>query len=143
MAKPDKYEEQYRLLMNALGESVLEMSDKDIEEEFGSEPTPPKTLQIFRAAAKSFSQEKLRAAQAQYKEARHAIQTHAFELPSSPAERKALLDALLASQLAQGAASLTAQFRELSEVTDTDVESTLKQLEALGVLQKFRDQSAG
>ena len=141
MAKPDKYEEQYRLLMNALGESVLEMSNEDIEEEFGSEPVP-KTLQILRATAKSFSQEKLLAARAQYKEARHAIQAHAFELPSSPAERRALLYALLASQLAQGTGALTAQFRELSTVTDSDVESTLRQLEALGVLKTFRDQSA-
>ena len=141
MAKPDKYEEQYRLLMNALGESVLEMSNEDIEEEFGSEPAP-KTLQILRATAKSFSQEKLLAARAQYEEARHAIQAHSFELPSSPAERRSLLDALLASQLAQGAGALTAQFRELSTVTDSDVESTLRQLEALGVLKTFRDQSA-
>ena len=142
MEKPDQYEEQYRLLMNALGESVLEMSDKDVEEEFGSAPLP-RTLEIFSAAAKSYSQEKLRAARTQYKEASNAIQAHSFELPSSTTERRALLDALLASQLTQGLGTLTAQFRELTAVSDADVESTLKQLEALGVLRKFREQSAG
>ena len=141
MAKPNQYEEQYSLLMNALGESVLEMSDKDIEEEFGATPVP-KTLEIFRAAAKGYSQEKLRAARAQYEHASNAIQANSFELPTSPTERRALLDALLASQLTQGLGALTAQFRELTAVSDADVESTLKQLGALGVLRKFREQSA-
>jgi hypothetical protein len=142
VAKPDQYEEQYRLLMNALGESVLEMSDKDVKDEFGSAPLP-RTLEIFRAAAKSYSQEKLRAARAQYEQASNAIHAHSFELPPSATERRALLDALLASQLTQGLGTLTAQFRELTAVSDSDVESILKQLEALGVLRKFREQSAG
>jgi len=128
--------------MNALGESVLEMSDKDIEEEFGSMPLP-RTLEIVKAAAKSYSQEKLRAARTQYQEASNAIQANSFELPPSAADRRALLDALLASQLTQSLGSLTAQFRELTAVSDADVESTLKQLGALGILRKFREQSGG
>jgi hypothetical protein len=142
VVKPDQSEEQYRLLMNALGESILEMSDEDVEAEFGSAPLP-RILEIFRAAAKDYSQEKLRAARAQYKEASSAIQAHSFELPPSATERRALLGALLASQLTQGLGTLTAQFRKLTAVSDADVESTLKQLEALGVFRKFREQNSG
>jgi hypothetical protein len=36
---------------------------------------------------------------------------------------------------------LTAQLRKLASVPDDDVENTLRQLEILGVLKKFRESS--
>jgi hypothetical protein len=37
---------------------------------------------------------------------------------------------------------LTAQFRDLKSVSDADVESTLRQLDALGALSEFRKKHA-
>ena len=137
MADSKSHEEQFRLVMDALADSVLEMSDKDVESEFRGDPAP-RTKEIFRAAAKQHAQAKLRAAKAQYEEASKSVRQHEFVLPNTPAERRSLLDAFLGSHLAMGMGGLTAQFRELKSVSDADVESTLRQLDALGALREFR-----
>jgi hypothetical protein len=139
VADSKSHEEQYRLLMDALAESVLGMSDQDVEAEFDAEPAP-QTKRIFQAAAKRHAQAKLHAAQAQFEEASKSIRARKFEMPRTAAERRTLLDAVLASQQSFGQGALTAQFRELKSVSDSDVESTLQQLEALGVLSEFRKQ---
>jgi hypothetical protein len=123
--------------MDALADSVLEMSDKDVASEFREYPAP-RTKEIFRAAAKQHAQAKLRAAKAQYEEASKSVRQHEFVLPATPAERRSLLDAFLGSQQTMGMGGLTAQFRELKSVSDADVESTLRQLDALGFLREFR-----
>jgi hypothetical protein len=130
-------EEKIRLMMDALAESVLEMSDKDVEAEFQAD-APSRTKEIFRATAKRYAQAKLRAAQAQFEEASNSIRSREVVMPDSPAERRSLLDSFLASHQALGMGGLTAQFRELKSVSDADVESTLRQLEALGLLSEFR-----
>lgn len=137
MANSKSYEEQYKLLMDGLAESVLGVSDEDINAESQAEPTP-RVKQIFQAAAKRHAQAKLRQAQAQFEEASKTIRARAFEIPLTVGERRTLLDAILASQQSFGQGALTAQFRDLKTVSDADVESTLKQLEALGVLSEFR-----
>jgi hypothetical protein len=65
-----------------------------------------------------------------------------FAIPATAAERRSLLDAFLASYQASGMTGLTAQFRDLKSVSDADVESTLRQLDALGALSEFRKKHA-
>lgn len=137
MANSKSHEEQYRLVMDALAESVAELSDFDLEQEFKEEP-PPRTKQILKAAAKKRAQTKLRAARARLEESRQAIHGRSYDLPKTPAEQRALLDAVIASKLASGSVLLTAQFRDRRSTSDADVESTLRQLDALGILQDFR-----
>ena len=62
-------------------------------------------------------------------------------MPATATARRELLNAVLASQFAADLGELTAQFRELRSVPDSDVESTLRQLDLLGVLKKFREAS--
>lgn len=126
--------------MTSLAESVLEMTDKEIFEEYGAEP-PAKTKDILLSAAKAHGQSKLYAAKLKREQAIDQIQAHSFEIPSTAAERRLLLDNVLASQFATGLGELTAQFRELGSVPDNDVESTLRQLDILGVLRKFLETS--
>lgn len=137
MANSKSHEEQLRLLMDALAESVLEITDSDVESEFRADPAP-RTKDIFRAAAKRHAQTKLRAAQAQYEQATKSVKERDFVVPATAAERRSLLDAFLASYQASGMTGLTAQFRDLKSVSDADVESTLRQLDALGALSAFR-----
>jgi len=126
--------------MNSLAESVFEMTDKEILEEYGAEP-PAKTKDILRSAAKAYGQSKLHAAKLKREQAIHEIRSHPFEIPSTPEERRLLLDNVLASQFEKGLGELTTQFRELGSIPDSDVESTLRQLDILGVLQKFFETS--
>jgi len=126
--------------MNSLAETVFEMTDKEILEEYGAEP-PAKTKDILRSAAKAYGQSKLHAAKLKREQAIQEIRSHPFEIPSTPEERRLLLENVLASQLAKGLGELTAQFRELGSIPDSDVESTLRQLDILGVLQKFFETS--
>ena len=141
MANSKSHEEQLRLVMDALAESVLEMTDNDVESEFGANPAP-RAKDIFRAAAKRHAQTRLRAAQAQYEQASKSVKERDFAIPATAAERRSLLDAFLASYQASGMTGLTAQFRDLRSVSDADVESTLRQLDALGVLSAFRKKQA-
>ena len=141
MANSKSHEEQLRLVLDALAESVLEMTDSDVESEFRADPAP-RTKDIFRVAAKQHSQTKLRAAQAQYEQASKSVKERDFAIPPTAAERRGLLDAFLASYQASGMTGLTAQFRDLTSVSDADVESTLRQLDALGALSEFRKKHA-
>ena len=126
--------------MNSLAESVFEMTDKDILEEYGADP-PAQTKEILRSAAKAYAQEKLQAAKLKHEQVSGHIQSHSSEMPPTASARRELLNAVLASEFARGSGELTAQFRELASVPDSDVESTLRQLDLLGVLKKFRETS--
>jgi hypothetical protein len=140
MAKSRKPSEEYRSIMNSLADSVAEMTDREVEDEYGVKPLA-KTKDILRSAAKAYAQRKLRAAKLKHEAVTDRIHSHSFEMPSTASERRALLNAVLASEFARDLGTLTAQFRELAAVPDADVESTLRQLEILGVLQKFRETS--
>ena len=138
VTKSKSHEDEYRLIMDALAESMLDLSDHDVETEFASEPLT-KTKSIFQKASKQHAQTKLRVAKAQFESKSSAIRSSHFDIPQTAVERRSLLNALLASQHIATHVGLTAQFRELKNVPDSDVESTLRQLEALGVLQAFRE----
>jgi hypothetical protein len=126
--------------MNSLAESVFEMTDKEIEAEYGADP-PARTKEILRSAAKTYAQGKLQAAKLKYEQVSGQIRSHSFEMPATASARRELLNAVLASQFAADLGEFTAQFRELRSVPDSDVESTLRQLDLLGVLKKFRETS--
>lgn len=138
MANSKSHEEQCRLVMDALAESIAELSDFDLEQEFKEEP-PPRTKQILKEAAKRQAQTKLRAARARLEESRQTIHGRSYDLPKTPEQQRAMLDAVITWQQASGSVMLTAQFRDLKSASDSDVESALRQLEVLGILQKFRN----
>jgi hypothetical protein len=140
VAKSKKQSEVYRSILNSLAESVMTMTDKDILEEYGADP-PARTKEILRSAAKAHAQGKLLAAKLKHEQVSGQIRSRSFAIPPTASERKALLNAVLASEFARNMGELTAQFRELASVPDSDVESTLRQLEILGVLKKFRESS--
>ena len=140
MAKSRRHSEEYRSIMNSLAESVIEMTDKEIEAEYGADP-PPRTKEILRSAAKTHAQGKLRATKLKHEHVSSQITSHSFEMPATASARRELLDAVLASQFAADLGELTAQFRELRSVPDSEVASTIRQLDLLGVLKKFRERS--
>jgi hypothetical protein len=57
-------------------------------------------------------------------------------IPEDPQERKAMLDGIIARRPNVREAAVTLQHRELESFSESDVESVLRQLEALGALEE-------
>jgi glucan phosphorylase len=137
--KPRNYEEELSNIMNAMAESEWELSDEEVLEEARERGEDPESeaeriKDIFRRIFKEHQQAPLREAQRQYEERLSSMFNKETVLPSTPEERRDLLDGFLARMPEYGSALLTAQHREFKDLTDSDVESLLKQLIELGAL---------
>ncbi len=137
------YEDELRAIMDALAESVAELSDEEILAETRAEGQDPNLAaehvrQVLRTAAKVYQQRLLREARAQYERRVAAMREGKYSLPDSPEERRRLLADVFDRKPDIRSGLLTAQHREFSSLTDADVESYLKQLQELGVLDGVR-----
>jgi hypothetical protein len=135
------YSKDFRAVMNAIAESVIQESDEDTiseAKELGinlkSEADSVRT--IFKGVLKSERQKKLVAAQKTYQEQSQALKKRTYSIPTSASDRRSLLNTVLNKrpELRQGI--LTAQHREFIDLPDEDVEGILKQLQLLGVLDE-------
>jgi len=126
-----KYDNDLNTVMSFLADSVAQMSDSEIEEEFGNEP-PPHTKELLQSALKDFDQSKLRQARARYEAARKELGQRTYNLPKTADARRSLL--LELTERPDIRSVLTAQAREFHNLADSDVESFLKQLADLGLL---------
>jgi hypothetical protein len=122
--------------MSFLAESVAEMSDDQIKEEYAHEPKP-RTKEIFKATLKDLKKEKLRAARALYESSVTTLSSRVYNLPQDSSEKRILLASVLAQKPDLRPIAFTAQHRELKDLTDADIESFLKQLAELGLLDAF------
>ena len=136
MPKKSKHEEDFHLLMSFLAESVAQMSDEQLKEEYGHE-AKSRTKEVLKAALKDLRTQKLREARAEYESAAKQLSSRLYNLPSDKSERRALLSAILVRQPDLRSVALTAHHRELKDLTDSDIESFLKQLAALGLLNSL------
>ena len=136
--KPRDYEAELWRVMNALADTAAQASDEEILAQTREEGLDPETeaatvREILLGAVKK---EKLREAQRRYEAESVRLQTKHFRLPQSPSDKRLLLGAFLAAQ-PQARGMVTAQFRELGELSDADVESSLRKFEDLGLLDKL------
>ena len=136
MSDKKQFDDELSLLMSFLAESVAEMSDDQVIEEFGGEPRP-RTREILKAACKDLDKQKLRQARVAYESAAKGLSSRKYNLPTDGAERRTLLAAMLSRQPELGSVAFTAQHRDLKDLTDSDVESFLRQLGELGLLDPF------
>jgi hypothetical protein len=134
--KKNKNDEELDLLMSFLAESVAQMSDDQIKEEFGADPKP-RTKEILKAALKDCHKQKLREARVEYESAAKGFSSRSYDLPSGEGERRALLSSILSRRSELRSLAFTAQHRELKDLSDADVESFLRQLADLGLLASF------
>ncbi len=90
--------------------------------------------QLLLGAVKEHRQRALNRALEVYRDEVRLYQSRHFQPPTKAAERRELLGTIL-QRFGEGERSfLTLQHREFKNLSDADVESLLKQLEALGVL---------
>lgn len=137
----EKKLKELQTLMAGMVESVLSASDEEILQEAkeqGLDPnkTAAETKDMLLAAVKEAKLRRLREARRQYDRSIAAISSRKVTLPETPAERRTLLAAFFARNATIQAGILTAQHRELKEMTDADVERLLLELDALGLLEK-------
>ena len=136
MPKKNKNDEELHLLMSFLAESVTQLSDDQVKEEYGAEPKP-RTKEILKAALNDCAKQKLREARTEYESAAKGLSLRSYNLPQDKLERRALLSSILSRQSDLRSLAFTAQQRELKDLTDSDVESFLRQLAELGLLASF------
>lgn len=141
--KPRDYRGELREVMNALAETIAEASDKELlaeAQEAGSdlEAEAESVRAVLRRSLDKFKKRKLEQARRDYELAASALLTKEYSLPNSPRERRELLTNILAAQ-PQMQGMLTVQFRELDQLSDEDIESSLRKLAELGMLADFTE----
>jgi hypothetical protein len=142
--KPRDYRGEFRDVMNALAEAVAEASDKEILAEVQDagldlNAEAESVRAVLRRSIDKFKKRKLEQARRDYELAASALFTKAYHLPETPNERRNLLTNILVAQ-PQMQGMLTVQFRELDLLSDDDIESSLRKLAELGMLDDLSGQ---
>lgn len=134
--KTRDYELELARFMNAMAESVADMSDEQIDEELVEDPGDPEQVrQVLREAIKKSQQARLAEAQRKYQQSVAAFYTDEFEIPTEVPKQRELISLILVSNPQIGVGLLTAQYRDFKDLPDEDVESYLRQLMKLIKLQ--------
>ena len=140
-------EERLDALIDALGESVLEESDDEILEELrmsgiNMDTEAARLKAMMLDTVKAFRQRSLKAAREAYSLQIEQIENKSYSIPKTAPERRELFT--LFTQNPRFAQFVTAQYRNLEELTDNDIETYLEDLAELGILQKLnRDETDG
>jgi hypothetical protein len=138
MSNNDRYDLQFKNLVDALSRSIRDATDEEIQEDarlagVDLDTNAARLKSRFAEMARQFHKRKFFQAQEDYAREVQKIQNSSFQLPASAGERRALLQ-LVAAQQAQRGAPLTAHGRDLENLSDDDVASLLEELAALGLL---------
>jgi hypothetical protein len=146
MKDKKKYDEQLSIIMNRLADSVLDLSDEQMLSETREEGIDPlkeaeRIRDVLQRSSKKYRMQKLKDAERIYKEKVARLKDIRLKLPQSPADRRNLLAAVFAAKPDIQSLMLTAQHRDFDQLTDSDVESSLKQLAYLGVLDSFTSEN--
>jgi len=141
--KPRNYQRELINIANELADSVTEMTDEEVRAELSEwgDPTPS-VKGILRQAAKAYRQRTLLAAQQRYEESAAAFGQQQFDLPTTAAAQREMLNLLIASNPVLSA-QLTAHGRDFKEVADSDLPDLLKQLLGLGLVLPARNEGEG
>lgn len=133
----DKYQDELASIMNNLADSVLEMSDEEIEEETKEEGKDTEAVRlILLNSVKSCRQKSLRAARERYEANSYSFRETKYDFPDSPEEKRHLIQAMMGNLAAQNQMSVTAQFRDFENLPDEDLDGVLQQLFALKISEK-------
>ena len=139
MTKPKDAPERLNAIMTALADHAESLIDKDVLAEGAAEGLDPKkegaaVRTLLLGAVLRGKKDRLRKAEEAHKQAVIALATRTAQLPETPAERRALLGRVV-QRRPQMRDALTLQHRQFESLSDADVESALKQLDALGLLE--------
>jgi hypothetical protein len=133
-------EQKLDALIDAVGDSILEESDDEILEEMRTQGVDihsesARLKEIMLGTVKAFRQRALVAARAAYDRQIENTATKQYFIPKTAPERRRLFAFI--TQQPQFAEFVTAQYRNLEDITDTDIETYLEDLAELDILQKL------
>ena len=136
--KPQNYKKELDAILDGLADYVEQApGDHLLEDAIAAGEDPNQTDKRVKAALlqaiTNFEQSKLRAARAAYEKRVASIENRPFRFSDGPLARRQQLCFLLDRNPELGAA-FTARHRDFVEMTDDDVESALRDLADLGVL---------
>lgn len=139
MRKRDESERQLERIYDELAESVLELTDEEILDEARSRGIDPvqeaeQVRVLMKNASGALRRQKLRDAQKQHQQRVDEMGQRKYMLPSGADERRRLLLSVLAK--CPDISALTVQFRDFTDLPDEDIETVLKQLADLGLLER-------
>lgn len=136
------YKKELKAIKDALAESIINSTDEEILKEVQEDGLQPEAIaeqvcETLLISVKKYRKRNLLRAKEKYQNSVLKIQTEKNELPSTPEERRSLLDFIFNFK-PQIHKMVTAQFRDFNELSNADVESLLNQLQKLGVLKDIK-----
>ena len=137
-SKARNYRREFEAFMDAIAQSIEMARDEELLQEARDEGRDPHAdASTLRASllhtVREHRVKTLREARSAYDREVRNLKSRDFDLPKQPSEMRALL-AHVFSARPEMQAVLTAQHRDLKDLSDSDIESCLKRLAALGVL---------
>ncbi len=140
MPKDRTDEEKLNALIDALGDSVLEARNDEILEEFRMsgidvDEEPARLKKMMLETVKVFGQRSLKAARAAYDREIEQMEKKPYTIPETAPERRKLFT--LFTKNPRFDQFVTAQYRNLEELTDNDIKTYLEDLAELGILQEL------
>lgn len=131
------YDKELEAIMNGLADSVIKESAEELANDLRAEGLNPvtyaeETRQLMLDAIKAQKQQALIKARRMHKDSVAAYEQRKVHLPATPVQRRAVFDRAL--QKDPSLRQLTMQHRELTELTDEDIQSYLRQLHELNAL---------
>lgn len=131
-----KYQDELANIMNNLAESVLDMSDEEIDEEIKEEGDNTEAVrQILLNSVKSCRQKSLHEARLRFETNSRLFQETRYDMPESPEEKRILIQAMLGNAAMQNQTGVTMQFRDFESLPDEDLDGILQQLYALKAIE--------
>ena len=139
MTKPKSDAERLAAVMNSLAERAMSASDKEILDDAAAagidiKAEATRIRSVLADGVLRAKKQRLQDADAQHKRSVAALDQRVARLPSTPAAKRALLDRVVSRRPETRQQLLTLQHREFEEFTNDDVDSALRQLGALGLL---------
>ena len=133
-------EAKLEALIDALGDSVLEASDDEILDELRMSGVDPETEAVrlktmMLSTVKAFRQRALEASRAAYEHQIKQMDKKEYPIPLTAAECRKMF--ALFVQQPQFTEFVTAQYRDLEDLTDADIKSYLEDLAELGILDQL------
>jgi hypothetical protein len=137
--KKQRTVEQAEHVFGQIADSIEAASPEEIEEDVLSsgedaEALAAQTKTALLAGVKKFQQRRLHHARQRYEESSQRIESRTRRIALNAEARRSQFFALLKTNPSIQSA-LTIQHRDLSSLTDGDIESALEELDALGALE--------
>ena len=140
MANKKTNSERLEAMVDALAESICNESDDELLEDLRQEGVDPEAeanrlKDMMLDTLKAFQQRGLVSAQEGYRRRVEQLEKKKYPIPENRQAQRSLFSFVL--QQPQYAGLVTAQYRDLKDLSDEDLETCLEDLAELGILDEM------